>query len=191
MRALAFAIAALFALPAHAESGAFSQGCQAKPWNLVGEEKACFTAKVVDILCELTGDCPDACGNGTRQLGLVRDYDRKLIFPNKNTQPVFSGAATDLAPFCGKRVYVDGLLVGGDEIAAGVPKIYQVQRIREVGGAWQPTNRFTKEWARANPDAKGKGPWFRRDSRVAREIEADGYLGLGHDADEAFIKDWY
>jgi len=191
MRAALFAAAALFALPAGAEQGAFSQGCEAKPWNLTGEEQACFSAKVVDILCELTGDCPDNCGDGTRQLGLVRDYDRVLVFPNKNTQPVFSGAATDLQPYCGKRVFVDGLLVGGDEVAEGMPKIYQVQRIREIGGGGEKTNRFTKAWAEKNPDAKGKGPWFRRDPLIGAEIEKDGYLGFGPEEDEAFIKDWY
>lgn len=191
MRATAFALAALFVSPAVAEEGAFSRGCEAKSWNLTGEEQACFSAKVVDILCELAGDCPDDCGGGTRQLGLLRDYDGVLVFPNKNTQPVFSGAATDLAPYCGKRVFVDGLLVGGDEVAEGVPKIYQVQRIREVGEEWQPTNRFTKVWAEKYPDAKGKGPWFRRDPLIGAEIEKDGYLGYAPAEDEAFIKDWY
>ena len=48
-----------------------------------------------------------------------------------------------------------------------------------------------KDWAAAHPDAKGKGPWFRRDPRVTAEIEAEGYLGLGQETDEAFIEEWF
>lgn len=185
-------IALLLATPAlAAEDGAFSEGSEAKSWNLTAQEKARFTAKVVDILCEIAGDCPKDCGAGTRQMGLVREADGALIFPNKNGQPIFTGAATDLAPYCGKMVEVDGLLTGGDEITPGSAKIYQVQRIRELGGEWKKANRWTKEWARKNPDAKGKGPWFRRDPRITEEIAKDGYLGLGPDEDKVFIKDWY
>jgi hypothetical protein len=139
----------------------------------------------------LAGDCPPDCGGGTRQLGLLRDADDALVFATKNGQPAFTGAATDLQPYCGKDVEVDGLLTGGDEVSAGSAKVFQVQRIREIGGEWAKANRWTKEWNKANPDAKGKGPWFRRDPRIIREIEKDGYLGLGPDEDKVFIKDWY
>ena len=43
----------------------------AEEWGLPGEEVVRFEAKVVDILCELTGDCPADCSDGTRQLGLL------------------------------------------------------------------------------------------------------------------------
>lgn len=185
------AITCLLAVPAHAEEGAFSEGSKAKSWNLTGQEKALFSAKVVDVLCELTGDCPAQCGAGKRQLGLIRVADDALVFPAKNGQPLFTGAATDLLPYCGKTVDVDGLLTGGDEIRAGSAKLFQIQRIREAGGEWTKANKWTKDWAKKNPDAKGKGPWFRRDPRITKEIEKDGYLGLGLAADKAFIKDWY
>ena len=45
----------------------------AESWGLPEEEKTRFEAKVVDALCELTGDCPDRCGGGKRQLGLLTD----------------------------------------------------------------------------------------------------------------------
>lgn len=61
--------AMLVAAPALAED--YSAGSEAKSWNLLGEEKARFTAKVVDLLCELGGDCADNCGEGRRQLGLL------------------------------------------------------------------------------------------------------------------------
>lgn len=185
------AIGCFLALPVQAEEGAFAEGSEAKSWNLTAQENARFTATVVDVLCELTGDCPDACGGGARQLGLMREADDALVFATKNGQPLFTGAATDLAPYCGKRVEVDGLLTGGDEVIAGAAKVYQIQRIREVGGEWSRANRWTKDWAKKNPNAKGKGPWYRRDPRIEGEIAKDGYLGLGLEADTAFIKDWY
>lgn len=185
-------ICMMIATPAlSAEEGAFSEGSEAKSWNLTGQEKAIFSAKVVDILCELTGQCAPDCGAGTRQLGLLRESDGVLVFPSKNSQPAFTGAVTDLQPYCGKQVEVDGLLTGGDEVIAGSAKLYQIQRIREVGGEWSKANRWTKEWAKANPEAKGKGPWFRRDPRIKEEIAKDGYLGYGPEEDIAFIKDWY
>ncbi len=185
------AIACLATMPVHAQEGAFAEGSKAKSWNLTAQEKARFTARVVDVLCELTGDCAAECGKGTRQLGLIREADGALIFPTKNGQPLFTGAATDLQPYCGKTVEVDGLLTGGDEITSGMSKIYQVQRIREVGGEWGRANRWTKEWAKKYPGAKGKGPWFRRDPRIKEEIAKDGYLGLGEEQDKLFIKDLY
>ena len=45
----------------------------AEEWGLPNEEKARFEAKVVDMLCELTGHCVPDCGGGKRQLGLLTD----------------------------------------------------------------------------------------------------------------------
>ena len=64
-----------------------------------------------------------------------------------------------------------------------------VQLIRPEGSAdWVKATQWTKEWAKRNPEAKGKGPWFRRDPRIKAMIEADGYLGLGLETDKAFIE---
>ncbi len=79
----------------------------ASSWGLPGEEIVRFEAKVVDIVCELTGDCPAQCGGGKRQLGLLTD-DGTLVLAFKNTVP-FAGAADELIDFCGKRVTADGL----------------------------------------------------------------------------------
>ena len=67
-----------------------------------------FEAKVVDILCELTGDCPKACGGGKRQLGLVNNKG-KLILPLKNSV-IFAGVAAELIEYCGMKVIADGLI---------------------------------------------------------------------------------
>lgn len=178
---------ALLASPAMAQD--FSAGSTANAWNLYAEKPAFFEAKVVDLLCELTGDCPADCGAGKRQLGLLRSVDNVMVLPLKNGQPVFSGAAADLAPYCGQTVEVDGLLI--DDPDLGAKHVYQVQKIRLPGGEWENANRFTKVWDAENPEAAGEGPWFRRDPRVNSEIAKDGYLGLGLETDEAFIKDWF
>ncbi|MEM9013185.1 MAG: hypothetical protein AAGE18_18350 [Pseudomonadota bacterium] len=190
MRAL-IAAALHVAGPATAqEGGPFSANSEARSWGLVGEESARFTAQVVDILCELTGDCPADCGAGNRQLGLIREVDNVLIPVNKNTQPAFNGAVTDLLPYCNEMVEVDGLMVGDDEVDPS--RFYQVQLIRRLDEEeFSPTNRWTRVWAEENPDAAGEGPWFRREPRIQALIARDGYLGLGLEVDEAFIADWF
>lgn len=180
-------IAALAAAPVFAQD--FSEGSEAREWGLFAEQKALFTAVVSDPLCELAGDCADDCGGGTRQVVLIREADNAMVFPLKNAQTAFNGAVADLAPFCGQKVDVDGLLLEDPEL--GATNVYLVQRIRPEGGEWQRANTWTDDWAAKNPGAEGSGPWFRRDPRVLREIETEGYLGLGEEADQAFFKDWF
>ena len=178
---------AVLALPAAAQD--FSANSEAKSWNLYAEVPARFEAKVVDIMCELTGDCPANCGAGKRQLGLVRSADNVMVLAMKNGQAAFSGAAVDLAPYCQQTVEVDGLLI--DDPDLNISNVYLVQRVKPENGEWAKTNQFTKKWAEANPDAGGKGPWFRRDPRINAIIARDGYLGLGLETDEAFIKEYF
>jgi len=183
-------IAALAASPAAAQDDdlyPFEEGSEARSWNLFAEQPARFEATVVDIICEVAGDCVDNCGDGSRQLGLVRSADNVLVYPNKNSQAAFTGAAVELLPYCGQEVEVDGLLLEDDYV--GAINIYLVQSIRAVGeDEWVKGNRWTKVWAENHPDADGKGPWFRRDPRVLAEIAREGYFGLGLEQDEE-IKD--
>jgi len=188
---IAAALAALMALPAAAE-GEFSAGSEAKGWkNLQGREPARFEARVVDALCELTGDCPEDCGGGARQMGLVREADGVLVLAAKNNQAQFQGATEDLYPYCGQVVTVDGLLVGNPDVTP--VKFYQVQTILRPGkDKAAPAKRWTRIWKRKNKDlAKLKGPWFRHDPAVKAAIEADGWLGLGSEADAKFIEENY
>lgn len=168
------------ALPLQAEES------QANSWNLTEEEASTFAATVVDPLCEFAGDCPENCGDGTRQLAL-KTTDDEMVIVSKNGQPQFNGAVADLLAFCGQDIEVDGLFTG-----FGGVKIYQVQLIRVAGEAeWQKANTWLDAWKAANPDvAEGEGPWFRRDPAVLERIERDGYLGLGKDADAKFIAEW-
>ena len=189
--AAALLVAPLVAGPALAE-GDFSAGSRAKNWNLFGEEKALFEGKVVDALCVLTGDCPADCGAGKRQLGVLRSADGRFLLANKNVQPAFTGATIDLALYCGMEVEIDGLLVGDTDVTPGLgeAKLLQVQTVRILGAdTAKKTNLWTKDWAKRNPDAGGKGAWFRRDPKVMEQIEANGRLGLGAAEDQKYIEE--
>lgn len=181
-----FAGLSLAGMPLTAQD--FSEGSQANPWNLYAEQPARFEARVVDVLCELTGDCPSDCGSGARQMGLVRSADGVLVLALKNNQPNFMGAARELAPFCNQTVTVDGLLI--DDPDLGARNVYQVQTILPEGAS-EPVkaNRASKIWAEEHPEAEGQGPWFRRDPRINSIIAEEGYLGLGLEADQAYAEE--
>ncbi|RVU33708.1 hypothetical protein EOI86_21410 [Hwanghaeella grinnelliae] len=184
IRFAALAALLVFALPFASQA---AEDIKAKPWNLAGEELARFDAKVVDIVCELSGDCPADCGGGSRQLGLIAG-NGDLLLAGKNSQAIFTGAVVDLLPHCGTTVTVDGLFTGID----GGPKLFQVQFIRPQGaGEDIKANAWGKTWNANHPDLKDKkGPWFRKDPRVNALIERDGYLGLSHAADKEFLE-WF
>jgi len=163
---LALAVSALWA----------SSALAAESWGLPDEEKTRFEARVVDAMCELTGDCVEQCGAGKRQLGLLTD-DGELIVPFKNVVP-FAGTTVELLDFCGKRVVADGLFSTNRGIRA-----FALQFVREApDGKWRRANRFLNRWADANGvDVKSKTAqqWFRNDPAVKKVIERDGKLGLG------------
>jgi hypothetical protein len=184
MRYLIAALA-LIASPLAAQD--FSDGSKARSWNLYAEQPATFEATVVDVLCTLTGNCPDNCGDGTRQLGLIRSVDDVMVLPLKNNQAAFTGAASDLAAYCGQTIQVDGLMIEDEDLNA--KNLYMVQKIKTADGDWVKASQATKIWAKQFPEAKGKGAWFRRDPRIKEIIGREGYLGLGLEADAAFIEE--
>lgn len=166
----------------------FTKGSKAKDFGLNEAIQSTFSAKVVDLLCEVAGDCANNCGDGNRQLGLVRDADNKLIAVLKNGQFSFNGAVEDLLPYCNQKVEVDGIMVGDPE--EHNTQFYMVQFIKAEGAAeFNKADKWTKAWAERNPEAKGKEPWFRRDPRVIKQVEATGYFGLGKEADIAYAKE--
>ncbi len=144
----------------------------AENWDIKHEEKARLTVTVVDIVCELTGDCPENCGAGKRQLGLLTEEGR-LIPAAKNFDPV-AGAIADLLPFCGRKAVVDGLLIENPKLP-----MFAVQFKKGAGpdDDWTRANRFGAEWAKANP-GKPKGEWFRHDPRIRAKIARTGKLGV-------------
>ncbi len=157
----------------------------AEGWGLPGEEKARFEAKVVDLLCELTGDCPADCGAGKRQLGLLKD-DGQLVLPLKN-QVFFAGVAAELIDFCARRVIADGLFTTNRGHT-----VFALQFVKAVpDGKWRRANRFLPEWAAENgvgaKSAKAKR-WFENDPRVQNLLARDGKLGLGLEADKKYLE---
>lgn len=147
----------------------------ADEWGIEHEEKARFQAKVVDILCELSGDCPENCGGGKRQLGLLRD-DGKLLLAVKNADP-FAGTAADLIGFCGKKIVADGLHIKNPKMPLFA---LQFKRLAP-DGKWSRANWFVKEWAKKN-NAKVGSPrannWFRNDPTITAVIKKNGVLGI-------------
>lgn len=187
MKRLIATALALLAAPLAAQD--FSVGSEARSWNLYAEVPATFDARVVDVMCEVAGDCPANCANGERQLGLLRSVDGVLVSVLKNNQPAFTGAVVDLLPYCGQDVTVDGLMIEDEDFP--ISNIYLVQRVKTADGGWAKASQFTKVWAANTPEAAGKGPWFRRDPRIKAEIARDGYLGLGLEIDTPFIEYYF
>ncbi len=190
-RKLIFCLATAYSMAAGAtlvHAADFSKGSNAKELGLSGEVKAMFSGKVVDILCELSGDCPANCGDGNRNMGIVRSADNKLIVVGKNAQFEFNGPVDDLLPYCKKNVDVDGLLLADDP--GFDAKIFMAQFIRLSGEKeWKKADLWTAAWQKRNPGATGEGPWFRRDPRVIKQIEKSGYFGLGHEVDKQWRKE--
>ena len=145
------------------------------------KRKRFFTGLVVDITCELTGNCPVDCGDGQRQLGLKTD-DQGTILVSKNLT-LYTGATEELKSFCGKLVEVDGLFTENRGV-----RFFQVQKMRPPGGSWQKATLFHNSWA-AEHDTKPRKAkrWYRKDPRIQTIIERDGYLGLGSAEDEKFF----
>jgi hypothetical protein len=157
----------------------------AESWGLPGEETVRFEAKVVDLLCELTGDCPADCGAGRRQLGLLRD-DGSLVLPLKN-QVIFAGAAAELIDFCAQRVVADGLMATNRGHS-----VFALQFVKAAtDGKWRRANRFLPKWAAENgvgPKSATAKRWFENDPRVQDLIARDGKLGLGLEADRMYLE---
>lgn len=184
MRRAAIAALALLAAGLPAGPRAQQPASEADSWGLATEQPTRLAGTVVDVLCTLAGDCPPDCGAGARQLGILR-ADGTLVFVVKNGQPLFNGAVPDLLPHCAASVETDGLMVG-----EAPTRVYSVQRIRRAGeNEWRATERWTEAWSAANPAHRDQvEEWFRHDPRVLRQIEQRGYLGLGAEADAAFIR---
>ncbi len=147
----------------------------AEEWGIANEQAVRFEAKVVDILCELSGDCPADCGAGKRQLGLLKD-DGTLVAAVKNVD-FFAGATNDLIEFCGERVIADGLLIKDPRMPLFV---LQFKR-RARGGKWRRANWFIRDWAKAHGVARDSATarqWYLNDPTVKAVIARDGVFGI-------------
>lgn len=143
----------------------------AEEWGIEHEATARFDAKVVDIVCELSGDCPADCGGGKRQLGLLKP-DGQLVLAIKNFDP-FAGTVVDLLPFCGKTIVADGLYIDNPKLP-----MFVLQFKREApDGKWSRANWFVKEWGKAHGEER-QGQWFRHDPRIKQSIAERGVFGI-------------
>ena len=147
----------------------------AEGWGIAHEKVTRTEAKVVDIACEVTGNCVPNCGDGKRQLGLLFD-DGKLVPVVKNNDP-FAGAVADLISFCGKRIVADGLLISNPKMTMFQLQFKRAAPKGKPKGPWSRANWFTRDWAKANPGKAGN-QWFRHDAQVKKLIAKDGVLGV-------------
>jgi len=143
----------------------------AEEWGIDHEKKARFEAKVVDVLCELSGDCPTNCGDGKRQLGLLKD-DGILVLAVKNVD-IFAGAVNDLIGFCQKRIVADGLLINNPKAPLFALQFKKLAK----DGKWSRASQFGKDWSKANGGKKGS-QWFKNDSTIKKIISENGVYGI-------------
>ncbi len=150
---------------------ATSSAWAANEWGIEYEEKARLEAKVVDLLCEVAGDCAEGCGQGKRQLGLLLD-DGTLVPVVKNFDP-FAGGTADLIEYCGKQIVADGLMIRDPQMP-----MFAIQFKRLApDGKWSRANQWSKDWSAAHGGQKAN-QWFRKDPTVVEHIEANGPYGL-------------
>jgi hypothetical protein len=147
----------------------------AEGWGIAHEKVTRAEAKVVDLICEIAGDCVPNCGDGKRQLGLLFD-DGKLVPVVKNNDP-FAGAVADLISFCGQRIVADGLLISNPKMTMFQLQFKRAAPKGKPKGPWSRANWFAKEWAKKNPGKAGN-QWFRHDPQVNELIAKDGVLGI-------------
>lgn len=164
--------AALFVMACVAISPQAQAG---KGWGVAGEEVVEWQVTVVDLACELTGDCPPECGAGARQLGLITADG--TLWPVAKGRVSFANAIDDLLPFCGQQVWVDGLAISNPNM-----HLFMVQNYRAAPeDEWQRANGFSAAW-RARTGLAPKG-WYKKDPLIVETIAIDGVTGTGPDED--------
>ena len=154
---------------------------EVQKWGISGVEVAELSGEVVDVLCEISSNCTDQCGAGSRQLGIKTKEGMVLIAKDLN---FYTGGVEELWPFCNQQIVVNGLFT-----ESASTRMFQIQNVREPDGEWMTTTRFLQTWA----DRNGKtieeaAQWYRHDERVKAVLERDGVLGLGLEADEDYFK---
>lgn len=162
-------------------SGCATPAGEVQRWGISGAEVAELSGEVVDVLCEVSGNCVDQCGSGTRQLGIRTEQGLVLIAKDLN---LYTGGAEELWPFCAKP-----LVVNGQFTESGNIRFFQIQNVRSPDGPWMSTKRFLEVWAEKNDKPLSTANrWYREDPRVDAVLEKDGLLGLGLEADNEFLK---
>lgn len=141
-------------------------------WGISGVEVAEISGEVVDVLCEVSGNCVEQCGSGTRQIGIKTQQGMVLVAKDLNR---YSGGAEELWPFCSQQ-----LVVNGQFTETGPTRFFQVQNVRMPDGGWMSTSRFLEVWAEKNgKPVNAANKWYLEDQRVETILKRDGLLGLG------------
>lgn len=150
-------------------SGVTTEARAADLWGIEGERAVVLKGRVVDLLCEVGGQCAPDCGGGRRQLGLVDASGR--LYPAAKGNTLFAGAVADLAPYCGREVEVDGLVIE----SARMPLLF-VQTLKAPGDtAFQPAEAFGKAFEAAYGKAE---EWYRAHPAVKEAIAENGVFGI-------------
>ncbi len=151
-------------------------------WPITNAEKSGLTGQVVDVLCELNGNCADNCGEGTRQLGIKTEAGGTVLVAKNLSN--YSGAAEELWNYCGEVVEVNGLFTEHQGV-----RFFQAQNVRAPDGQWQKATRFLDVWTeRTGKPASLAKNWQYHDEVVNEIIERDGRLGLGPEADQDYFE---
>lgn len=143
----------------------------AEGWGIENEKVVRYEAKVVDLVCELTGDCPENCGGGKRQLGLVKQDG--TLYPLVKGQDLFANAIPDLLPFCGRMVVADGLEINSPKMRLFM---LQFRKGTEQDAEWRRANAFGRQWSERN-GGQDSAEWFRHDPLIVKTIAEKGKLG--------------
>lgn len=150
-------------------------------WPVTNAQERELTGTVVDVLCELNGNCPDNCGNGKRQLA-IKTEDSRTILVSKNLTN-YTGAVVELSPYCDQVVDLNGLFTEHSGV-----RFFQVQNVRSSGGQWQRATDYLQAWSeRTGRPLSEANNWQENDERVKGIIERDGVLGLGQEADQEYL----
>ncbi len=175
--ALATVLGSLFLL-----NGCATSVGEVAAWPVTNAEESALSGTVVDVLCELNGNCAENCGEGKRQLAIKTESLGTVLISKNLTN--YSGAADELWPFCGELVEVNGLFTENKGI-----RFFQAQNIREPGGQWKQTTNYLQAWSNRTGQSRSLAEdWQYHDPRVKAIIERDGRLGLGTDADNDYFK---
>lgn len=150
-------------------------------WPVTNAQESEITGTVVDVLCELNGNCVDDCGSGKRQLA-IKTEDSRTVLVSKNLTN-YTGAVVELSPFCDQVVDLNGLFTEHRGV-----RFFQVQNVRPSGGQWQRATGYLQAWSeRTGRPLSEANNWQENDERVQEIIERDGVLGLGQEADQEYL----
>ncbi len=129
-----------------------------------GEKAVVLKGRVVDLYCEVGGPARPIAAAASVNSG--SSTGRSALSAAKGNT-LFAGAVADLAPYCGREVEIDGLVIESPRMPSSF-----VQKLKAPGDAeFRPADAFGKAWeTRTARPRSGSGPIHRegRDRRGRR-----------------------